>query len=60
MSAYIDAHRLRFGVEPICRTLGFAPSTYEAARTRPPSARALADRRLVAQIHDARAGYRAV
>jgi putative transposase len=60
MSAYIDAHRQRFGVEPICRTLGFAPSTYYAARGRPPSARALADRQLVAQIHDARSGYRAV
>jgi len=25
---YIDAYRERFGVEPICRTLQFAPSTY--------------------------------
>ena len=26
--AYIDAHRDRFGVEPICRVLPIAPSTY--------------------------------
>ncbi|GAA1264204.1 hypothetical protein Psi02_76230 [Planotetraspora silvatica] len=34
------AHRSRFGVEPICRVLQAAPSTYYAARTRPPSPRA--------------------
>jgi putative transposase len=27
MTRYIDAHRDRFGVEPICRTLQVAPST---------------------------------
>ena len=41
--AYIDAHRERFGVEPICEALQVAPSTYYAARRRPPSARALRD-----------------
>ena len=48
----IDAHREEFGVEPICRTLGVAPSTYYAvkARQRTPSARALRDRELLAQI----------
>lgn len=45
---YIDAHRDRYGVEPICRVLAehgckVAPSTYYAARTRPPSARARRD-----------------
>jgi putative transposase len=60
MSAYIDAHRARFGVEPICRTLGVAPSSYYAHRSRPPSARALADAWLVGQIHAAREGYRRV
>lgn len=45
---YIDAHRDRFGVEPICRVLGehgvtIAPSGYYAAKTRPPSRRALSD-----------------
>jgi len=28
MVAYIDAHRDRFGVEPICTVLPIAPSTY--------------------------------
>ena len=37
MIAFIDAHRSRFGVEPICQVLrqqgvGIAPSTYYAAR----------------------------
>lgn len=53
--AYIDAHKDRFGVEPICTTLGIARSTYYAARTRPPSARALGDEALkthIARIHD--------
>jgi putative transposase len=29
--AFIDAHRQEFGVEPICRQLQVAPSTYYAA-----------------------------
>jgi putative transposase len=47
---FIDAHRDRFGVEPICRTLGLAPSTYYARRTRPRSRRAVEDARLLARI----------
>ena len=43
MSRYIDAHRGRYGVEPICTALQVAPSTYYAAKTRPPSARAQSD-----------------
>ena len=50
MIAYIDAHRGRFGVEPICRVLQFAPSTYYAAKSRPPSARARRDEALKAEI----------
>ena len=51
----MDAHRDRFGVEPICAVLaehgvGIAPSTYYAARRRPPSARAVRDAELKAQI----------
>ena len=42
MITYIDEHR-SYGVEPICRTLQVAPSSYYAARTRPPSARAVRD-----------------
>jgi putative transposase len=43
MVDFIDQHRHRFGVEPICEVLQFAPSTYYAAKTRPPSARARRD-----------------
>ena len=32
MTSYIDEHRDSFGVEPICRVLAVAPSTYYAAR----------------------------
>jgi putative transposase len=50
MIAYIDRHKDRFGVEPICRVLPIAPSTYHAAKRRPPSARALRDTKLKAEI----------
>jgi putative transposase len=40
---FIDAHRGVFGVEPICKALQIAPSTYYAAKKREPSARALRD-----------------
>jgi putative transposase len=40
---YIDANREEFGVEPICRTLQVAPSTYYSAKKRPASARAMRD-----------------
>jgi putative transposase len=50
MTRYIDAHRDRFGVEPICRTLQVAPSSYYAARRRPPSARERSDAQLTPKI----------
>ena len=50
MIAYIDAHREYFGVEPICRVLQFAPSTYWSARRRPASARSQRDADLKAEI----------
>jgi putative transposase len=50
MIAYIDATRDRFGVEPICQLLPIAPSTYHAARHRPPSARRRRDTELKAEI----------
>jgi putative transposase len=50
MIAYIDANRDRFGVEPICQVLPIAPSTYYAAKPRPPSARALRDQEVKVQI----------
>ena len=43
MTTFIDEHRGSFGVEPICQTLEIAPSSYYAARVRPPSARAIRD-----------------
>jgi len=39
MIAYIDRHKVRFGVEPICEVLPIAPSTYYAKKSRPMSAR---------------------
>jgi putative transposase len=50
VSAFIDAHRDRFGVEPICRELQVAPSSYYARRSRPPSTRALRDDALRTEI----------
>jgi putative transposase len=46
MVQFIDEHRDEFGVEPICQDLQIAPSTYYAAKTRPPSARAVSDAQL--------------
>ncbi len=50
MITYIDEQRGSYGVEPICRTLQVAPSSYYAAKTRPPSARAVHDAELSADI----------
>jgi putative transposase len=48
--SFINEHRNRFGVEPICETLQVAPSTYYAAVSRPPSARRLRDEELKGEI----------
>jgi putative transposase len=53
--AFIDEHRSRFGVEPICRVLTehgckIAPNTYWVAKKRPPSKRARRDEILRAEI----------
>ena len=48
--SFIDGHRDRWGVEPTCRVLQVAPSTYYAARSRPPSIRALRDAELKVEI----------
>ena len=52
MTQFIDDHKDAFGVEPICRALAVAPSTYYAvkARQRCPSARALRDAELLVEI----------
>lgn len=52
---YIEQHASEFGVEPIIRAwkdtpAQIAPSSYYAAKTRPPSARALRDQDLCGQI----------
>jgi putative transposase len=43
MTAFITAHRERFGVEPICSVLQTAPSTYYDTISRSPSRRAQHD-----------------
>jgi len=53
--AFIDEHRHRFGVEPICRVLSqhgckIAPNTYFVARSRPPSSRQVRDEYLRGEI----------
>jgi hypothetical protein len=43
---FIGAHRERWGVEPMCKVLQIAPSTYYATLSHKPSARQLSDERL--------------
>jgi putative transposase len=50
VTRFIEERRGRFQVELMCRTLGASPSTYYAARDRPPSARAISDASLTEQI----------
>ncbi len=56
MTAFIDANKddvvegRRLGVEPICETLQVAPSSYYAARGRPPSQRARRDTELTPRL----------
>jgi putative transposase len=64
VSRYVDEHRGRFGVEPICRTLGVSASAYYQRRSGRRSARAVEDERLLARIRELHAanyyayGYR--
>ena len=51
---FINAHEEEYGVEPICAVLQVAPSSYYAARARPPSARSRSDAattELIAAVH---------
>jgi putative transposase len=50
MIAYIDQHKHRYGVEPICRVLPIAPSTYYQHTKGPRSARAVRDAQLKVEI----------
>lgn len=52
MSAFIEQHRERFGVEPICGTLGVSASAYYERASRRRSARPLEDERLLAKIEE--------
>jgi len=59
MTAYIDDHSRSFGVEPICRILEIAPSSYYAARSRPQSARSTREAMLkdvIVRVHRANFG----
>ena len=64
MSRFIDEHRGRFGVEPICSVLGVSASAYYQRATGRRSVRALGDERLLEQIETIQAanyhcyGYR--
>ena len=50
MIRFIDSHQARFGIEPICRTLQVAPSSYYAAKRRPASDRQRRDEVLKPQV----------
>ena len=50
MTAFIDQHRERLGVEPICRVLDVSASAYYHRKTAVPSARVLEDERLLGVI----------
>ena len=64
MSRYIDEHRGRFGVEPICRTLDVSASAYYHRATGERSQRVTCDERLLETIREVHAanyyayGYR--
>lgn len=64
MSRYIDEHRGRFGVEPICRTLDVSASAYYQRATGQRSDRVIEDGRLLERIREVHAanyyayGYR--
>src|SRR3954467_3932615 len=64
MSRFVDGHRGRFGVEPICRTLGVSASAYYRRARGQRSARAVAAERLLERIEEVHAanyhayGYR--
>ena len=59
MSTFIDQHRDRFGVEPLCREIEASASAYRARRTQPPSMRARRDEHLlraIRRVHAASGG----
>ena len=55
MSAFIDQARARYGVEPICRTVGVSASAYYQRATGERSSRRIEDERLLARIREVHA-----
>jgi putative transposase len=55
VSRYVDGHRGRFGVEPICTVLGVSASAYYQRKTGRRSARAVEDERLLERIREVHA-----
>jgi len=55
VSAFIDQHRERFGVEPICRTLDVSASAYYQRATGKRSERSIEDERLLGRIREVHA-----
>jgi putative transposase len=64
VSRYVDEHRGRFGVEPICKTLDVSASAYYQRASGQRSARSMSDERLLERIREVHAanyyayGYR--
>ena len=63
MVSFIDKHRVDYGVEPICKQLPIAPSTYHdhKARERDPdreSNRSMCDRHLEPEIERVHGEFR--
>ena len=64
MIAFVDGHREAYGVEPICRVLPIAPSTYHArvarradpAKASPRARRDLALMERIRRVHEANFG----
>jgi putative transposase len=52
VSRFVDEQRDRFGVEPICTTLGVSVSAYYQRRSGRRSPRAVDDERLLGQIRE--------
>jgi putative transposase len=52
VGAFIEGHRERFGVEPICKTLEVSASAYYERAAGRRSARAISDERLLARIRE--------
>ena len=52
MSVFVDEHRERFGVEPICRALGVSASAYYQRASGERSARQVEDERLLGLIRE--------